>query len=249
MKTRLLILMFFFMFYGFSQTVNDYKAVIIPLKYDFQKSENQYRLQTITKLNLQKSGFQAFYTSETSSSELNDRCSLLYVNVIKDDTFLISKLYITFKDCYGTLVFQSSIGKSKEKEFQDAYIEALNNAFESVYALNYKYNGNTNTVIKEIPQAVPEIVPLVVTSPEPTKEEYAEFIWPKLLYAQPTSYGYQLVDSEPKLVMKIYKTSNPDCYIATRGGIQGVLVSKDNQWFFEYYKNNQLISDKNEVKF
>jgi hypothetical protein len=70
-----------------------------------------------------------------------------------------------------------------------------------------------------------------------------------LLYAQPTSYGYQLIDSEPKVVMKVYKTSNPASYMATKGSVQGALVSKDNQWFFEYYQNDQLISEKIEVKF
>jgi hypothetical protein len=70
-----------------------------------------------------------------------------------------------------------------------------------------------------------------------------------MLYAQPTSYGYQLVDSEPKVVLKAYKTSNPASYMATKGSVQGVLVSKDNQWFFEYYQNDKLISEKINVKF
>jgi hypothetical protein len=29
---------------GIAQSINDYKAVIIPLRYDFMKSDNQYRL-------------------------------------------------------------------------------------------------------------------------------------------------------------------------------------------------------------
>ena len=77
MKTRILFLLFFVANYSFSQSINDYKAVIIPLKYEFLKTENQYRLQTITKINLQKAGFQAFYSNESIPEELNDRCSLL----------------------------------------------------------------------------------------------------------------------------------------------------------------------------
>src|SRR5699024_7132645 len=96
--------------YSFSQTVNDYKGVIIPMRYELQRSENQYRLQTLTKFNLTKAGFQAFYSNEAIPSEFNDRCSLLYLDVIKENAFLVSKLFITLKDCYGVVVYTSPIG-------------------------------------------------------------------------------------------------------------------------------------------
>ncbi|MNE80595.1 hypothetical protein D3C80_1771820 [compost metagenome] len=70
-----------------------------------------------------------------------------------------------------------------------------------------------------------------------------------LLYAQPTVTGFQLVDSTPKVVLKVFKTSSPVCYIAAKESIQGVLISKDNQWYFEYYQNDKLISEKVSVKF
>ncbi len=265
MKTRFLFLILFIASYGFAQSINDYKGIIIPAKYDFLKTENQYRLQTITKLNLQKAGFKAFYTSETIPTEFSDRCSLLYVDVKKDNALLVTKLYITFKDCYGVIVFQSAIGKSKEKEVVMSYSEALNEAFKSVYTLNYKYNENTNFGSKSvvISQSVPEtsvqnpVIPAVIYVVEtavPAKNEkkvtnISENKNTELLYAQPTIYGFQLIDSEPKVVMKVYKTSNPASFMATKGSIQGILVSKDNQWFFEYYQNDQLISEKVEVKF
>jgi hypothetical protein len=290
MKTRILFLMFFITFYGFSQTVNDYKAVIIPMKYDFQNDENQYRLQTISKVDLQKAGFKAFYADESIPAEFNDRCSLLYIDVKKDSGFLVSKLYVVLKDCFGTVVFKSETGKSREKEYQAAYAEALNLAFESIYALNYQYNGNTNFATKTVPyQSATTTVPVAAVAVTPTPEATipptstpatqavspsvavpvtatavattaavaASIKEPKtskgkttnLLYAQPTSYGYQLIDSEPKVVMKVYKTSNPNSFMAKKGDVQGALVSKDNQWFFEYYQNDKLISEKIDVKF
>lgn len=275
MKTRLLLLMLLIASYSFSQSVNDYKGVIIPMKYDFLKTENQYRLQTITKIDLQKAGFQAFYANEAIPVEITDRCSLLYVDVKKDNAFLISKLYVVFKDCYGTIVYQSEIGKSREKEYETAYVDALNNAFLSVYALQYKYNGNTNFSPKSeintqsVSVAVPVVatptvvVPEVAVVPAETVVSVPVVAYPatkkepknpenkstELLYAQPTSYGYQLIDSEPKVVMKVYKTSNPVSFMAKKGDVQGALVSKDDQWFFEYYQNDKLISEKINVKF
>lgn len=271
MKTRILFLMLFVASYSFSQTVNDYKAVIIPMKYDFLRSENQYRLQTITKVNLQKAGFQAFYVTESIPTEFNDRCDLLYIDVKKENAFLVTKLYVTFKDCFGTIIFQSTIGKSKEKEFDLAYSDALNEAFLSVYALQYKYNGTkagsksasapavaaptavvpaVSAPVTVTPAAtIPVVVPVAAANKEANDLKTSENKSAGLLYAQPTSYGYQLIDSEPKVVMKVYKTSNPASYMATKGSVQGVLVSKDNQWFFEYYQGDKLISEKVDVKF
>lgn len=248
--------------YGFSQTLNNYKAVVIPMKYDFLKIENQYRLQTITKVNLQKAGFQAFYTTETMPAEFNDRCDLLYIDVKKENAFLVTKLYITFKDCFGTIIFQSAIGKSREKEYSLAYADALNEAFLSVNALQYKYNGtkagSKSAPVPVVPAPVAVVpaattpavvVPIAVANKEVNDLKTSQNNNADLLYAQPTSYGYQLIDSEPKVVMKVYKTSNPASYMAAKGSVQGVLVSKDNQWFFEYYQGDKLISEKINVKF
>ena len=263
MKKNILILFLLMASYSFSQTVNDYKGVIIPVKYDFQKSENQYRLQTITKMNLQKAGFQAYYSNESAQTEITDRCSVLYVNVVKDNAFLVTKLFIVFKDCYGNEIFKSVIGKSREKEFEAAYFEALNGAFANVYTLNYAYNGNTNFSSKcgfstqsapvvstpVVPAVAAVSVPVVAASTPKVESKTIVNNSTDLLYAQPTSYGYQLIDSDPKVVMKVYKTSNPDSYVAKKGDAQGVLVSKDNQWFFEYYLNDKLVSEKVNVKF
>jgi hypothetical protein len=278
MKTRILFLMLFIASYGFSQTVNDYKAVVIPMKYDFQKSDNQYRLQTITKMNLEKAGFHAFYSNENVLAEFSDRCSILYVDVKKDNAFLTTKLFVVFKDCYGNVVFQSAVGKSREKEFESAYVEALNLAFANIYTLNYTYNGNTNfsqkpgiadkvfsqmmtpnsttpvapstnVPVVSAPVVVPAVAAVVPASVPKTEPKSVENNSKNLLYAQPTSYGYQLIDSEPKVVMKVYKTSNPASYMAKKGDIQGALVAKGNEWFFEYYQNDTLVSEKIEVKF
>jgi len=273
MKKNIHILFLLFASYSFSQSVNDYKAVIIPMKYDFQKTENQYRLQTITKIDLQKAGFQAFYSNETIPAEITDRCSLLYLDVIKDSGFLVTKLFVTFKDCYGNEIFKSDVGKSREKEFEAAYAESLNNAFTNVYALNYAYNGNANfspkagTTVQSLPvmaaptavspspslAVIPAVasvaVPVVAVSTPKNEPKSSETNSANLLYAQPTSYGYQLIDSEPKVVMKVYKTSNSASYMAKKGDLQGALISKDNQWFFEYYQNDKLVSEKIDVKF
>lgn len=245
MKKQLLILVLFISCFSFAQSVNDYKAVIVPVKYDFLKSENQYRLCTLTKANLLKAGFQAFYANQSLPLEYSDRCGVLYIDVKEDKAFLLTKLYIVLKDCYGKVIFQSQLGKSKEKEFQVAYTEALNNAFQSVYDLNYSY-APAKIAANTEPQVttIVDVATVPVTTSAPVNVDTAT-----LLYAQATANGYNLIDSEPKIVMKVYKTSVKDYFTAVKGTTNGVLVLKDNQWFFEYYQNDQLVSENVQIKF
>ena len=254
MKKQFLLLLLLVVSYSYAQSVNDYKAVVVPLKYDFFKVENQYRLNTLTKFNLNKAGFEAFYSNEAIPNDFSDRCSLLYVDVIKENGFLTTKLFITLKDCYGKIIFQSITGKSKEKEFKVAYTEALNEAFKSVYDLQYKYNGS---LVAKVPYPIqPEVVNATQALVTVAKNTVSEPVVvntvladSNLLYAQPTANGFQLIDSTPKVIMKLFKTSQPNSFIAIKDTVQGSLILKDNQWYFEYYQNDKLMSEKVAVKF
>ncbi|WP_163407845.1 hypothetical protein [Flavobacterium ajazii] len=256
MRIKFLLLFLFTSFLGFSQSVNDFKAVIVPIKFDFAKGVNPYRLSTQTKANLIKAGFEAYYENDQLPAELINRCDLLYADVKRDNAFLVTKLFIEFKDCYGKVMYTSEIGRSKEKDFETAYRECLDLAFVSVNNLHYKYNGKTGVVSSAITPAVTvaavSSVPAttsVASTTSAVSTTAVNLSDPNLLYAQPTETGYQLIDKTPKVVMKLMKTSRPDSFIAIKDGVQGTLNAKDNQWFFEYYKDDKLVSEKVSVKF
>ncbi|KDN55381.1 hypothetical protein [Flavobacterium seoulense] len=241
--------------FGFAQSLNDYKTVVVPLKYEFLKTENQYRLATLSKFNLNKVGFDVYYSNQVVPNDIN-RCAVLNYDIVKDSGFLTTKLYITFKDCYGKIVYQSEVGVSREKEFQVAYTDALNKAFGFLYELEYQYNGGANVATVEQPQRQErtekaekrEVVEKVETAPQSTPVVAVDPN--ELLFAQPLAGGnYQLIDSKPSVVIKLYKTSDANSFLAQKGNQQGVLVKKDNQWFFEYYQNDKLVSEKVNVKF
>lgn len=249
MKKSFLLLLMLLAGVSYGQSVNDYKAVIIPLKYEFLKTDNQYRLNTLTKFNFNNAGFISFYATETVPAEYNDRCSLLYADVEKESGFLITKLYVILKDCNGKVVFKSAVGKSKEKDYQKAYMDALNEAFQSVYDLKYKYSGvapKKEVVSVPLTPLTPAVNNSVV---DDKKQSITVAKETNLLYAQATPTGYQLIDSTPKVVMKLMKTSQANSFIAIKDGMQGSLILKENQWFFEYYQNDQLVSEKVNVKF
>ena len=238
---------------GFAQSINDYKAVIVPLKYDFIKTDNQYRLATLSKSNLVKAGFEAFYTNEQLPDGYTDRCQVLYMNVVRDNAFLVTKLIVELKDCFGQVVYTSEVGKSREKDYELAYKEALENAFKSIYALHYKYSGTPVATSKTPATAKAAVTTTAATTVAATQIVAAstpDLKDPNLLYAQPTESGYQLIDKTPKVVMKLFKTSQPNVYIATKDNVQGSLILKqDGQWYFESYQNDKLVSEKIVVKF
>lgn len=240
MKKYIYLLSLLFSFAGFAQNVNDYPYVIVPTKFEFQKKENDYRLNTLTKFNLEKFGFTAFYQKDNLGISYNDRCDYLVVNVKDMGSFLTTKLQITFADCNNNIVFASKEGSSKEKDRKLAYVEALTEAFESVQALNYKYSGNK-------PVAAPARKEDQTQSVEVVKQDIK--INPNQLFAQAISNGFQLVDTAPKVVLKMFKTSQADYYTAVSDTRNGVVFKKNNEWFFEYYENDKLISEKLDIKF
>ena len=232
----------------FAQSLKDYQYVIVPTKFTDFDRENQFRLNTITKNNLEKMGFVAFYENSFIPNEiLNRQCDILKVDVVKDNKFIWKKVYVTFTDCQGKLIHQSEVGKTKEKDLKLAYPEALEDAFQSLFALDYKYNETKNTSKK--------IVSPTITVP--TEEQKTSLPTPvydtldgsKLLFAQPTSNGYQLVDSTPKVVYKLLKTDSPSMFLAEKGNQNGVVTLKDGSWFFEYQENEKVVSEKLEIKF
>jgi hypothetical protein len=230
--------------FSFAQSVNNYKAVIVPLKFDFIRTNNQYRLCTISKANLINAGFAVFYANEIPPKEYSDRCDLLYYDIVKENAFLATKFHIELKDCSGNLVYKSETGYTKEKDTELAYSDALNKAFVSVNNLHYKFEKLVVTT--PVVELKNEVVPVVASVVSTAIIEKADS---NLMYAQATATGYQLVDASPKVVYKLYATSRSDLFIAMKGNNQGVLIQKENQWFFEYYENEKLVSEKIVVKF
>jgi hypothetical protein len=68
-------------------------------------------------------------------------------------------------------------------------------------------------------------------------------------YAQQIPNGYQLVDSTPKIRLKVYNTSMPNIFIGVSEKSKGLVYSKNSKWFFEYYDDDQLRIEEFTIKF
>ena len=233
MKKYIILLVVLASSLSFSQTVNDYKYAIVPSKFTFLKEKDQYRLNTLTKLLMEKYGFVTFFDTDILPVEVaENNCNKVFVEVQSNGNMFMTKMSIVLKDCKNTILFTSAEGKSREKEYQTSYNQALREAFNSFETLAIK-DKNDEKLKPEVVVYTSEIKRIKNSS----------------LFAQPIENGFQLIDSTPKVIMKIYKTSIPICFIANKNNIQGVLISKENQWFFEYLNNSNLVSEKVEVKF
>ncbi|MBD1259506.1 hypothetical protein HZY62_02815 [Maribacter polysiphoniae] len=77
------------------------------------------------------------------------------------------------------------------------------------------------------------------------KEDYSG-----ILYAQEIENGYQLVDSTPKIRLKIYRTSMPDVFsVANENGGNGMVFKKDGKWYLEYNTNGTMTTKELNIKF
>lgn len=70
-----------------------------------------------------------------------------------------------------------------------------------------------------------------------------------LLYAQAIDNGFQLVDTTPKVIIKIFKTLQTNYYTANVDEKYGAVFMKNGEWVFEYFTSGKLISEKLNVKF
>ncbi|MFK8301512.1 hypothetical protein ACI75Y_01255 [Capnocytophaga stomatis] len=239
MKTYFYLLIAFFPFLGFGQNSNIY--VMLPNQFEFQKKANDFQLNSLTKFLLEKENFKVFLENETPEEIIKNPCNSLKANVLNTSGMFITKLQLILTDCKGKQVFASEIGKSREKEFKKAYQEALRDAFSAGNKLaNFKQNHKQDAST------------LPISSVKSTTENKIE---PKtndvpILYAQPNSLGFQLIDNTPKIILKIKQTSLPNIYIAEdEHGNHGVFYKTENQYIFEFIKDEKLQQKALNVKF
>lgn len=269
---------------AFSQTnLNNYKYVIVPNKYEFLKTINQYKLNDLTKFLFEKYGFSTLMEGDNYPDDLiADTCLALKSNLIEDSKLFKTQLQIVLKNCNDKVVFTSQVGETKEKDYEKAYHAALRSAFISIESMNYKFEpktlnaeiGESSTVqdniekeqvieeLKKEIQALKEEKVVEVIRDENKKEENIQVsVVDKtkemvsstieedayILYAQAIENGFQLVDSTPKVVYNIKKTSLENVFLVN--DIDGTLFNKNGQWILEYYEQGSLKQKLLNIKF
>lgn len=238
MKRILLLLAFAFSTALVAQ--ENYKYIIVPKQFPFLKEANKYNLNALTKSFFESEGFEVFYDTDDLPQELAaNRCLALVADVEESNKLFITNLNVVVKDCMNKVLFESLKGSSREKEYQKAYTLALRDALTSMKGM-LKIKNTLVQPTQQVKQEGVEVVPSV---------ESKEITNPNQLFAIPTETGFKLVDNQPTTVMLIHKTTVATVFIAEKGAEKGVLVKKIDGWYFEFYNNGQLTSEKISVRF
>lgn len=240
-------------FYGIAQkNINNYKYIILPTSFEFSKSEDQYQLNSLLKFLFNKYGYEAYFGNDDLPQDLiGNRCLALNAEALKGKGGIFkTKLEIELKDCFGNIVMTSQEGQSREKEFKKAYTEALREAFETFQNFDYKYVSDKETLVetskpkvKNVKQQMIEVdTPKEVITAKETKVEEvltADNL-SDLHYAQEIDNGYQLVNSEPRIVMILLSTAVENVFMVK--GKNAIVFKEDGFWY--YSENNGKLEER-----
>lgn len=248
MKKFLFILVLFLSIPAFAQSLNDYQYLIVPAKYESFKENDKFRLNSLTKAFFVKYGFKTYLSNESIPEEVNNkRCIALNAYLVIDNGMFMTKVKLQLKDCKDNVVFETDFGSSRSKEFNVAYNQALREALQSFDKVSYKYTGKNDSSIETTAVTVTPDAPEVNAPGSPTT--VAENNPELFFFAQPIANGFQIVDSEPRVIMRLFNTSQKNVFIGIKEDTHGVVILKNNQWFFEYYEKGKLVSEPLKLRF
>ena len=195
------------------------QTVVVPNKFAFLKSDNEYQLNILTKFLIEKQGFKAYMENEVPAELLNTPCNILKADVKNESNMMTSKLRLVLTDCANKEVFSSEVGKSREKEYKKSYQEAPRNALA----------GNALATFRKQYQQ-PQSSKPSQSSVNETPEEDSIY----QLNAKKVGDLYELRwRHNDELFLKARKTITPDLYIAYEvANHKFGIVQKDGSTFY-----------------
>lgn len=238
--------------YSQQEKINNYKYLIVPDKFEYLKTADQYQTSSLTKFLLKKKGFTVFLSSDKLPSELQrDNCKAITATVIDDSSMFTIKSIIQLKDCFGTVLYTSKSGRSKEKDYKKAYQESIREAYATMSDLEYEYKAVKEDVVENNPikvdvvtpvKTIPEVKKVVVSSEVSLPSTKVE-----TLYAQAKPNGFQLVNTKPAIIFQVLKTNVKEVFIIKDKN--GILYKNNTTWIAEYYENDKLVIKKYMINF
>lgn len=235
MKKLVFLALLFVSTFGIAQSsFNDYNMAVIPAKFDFQKEENEYRINSTIKAFLKQKGFEVYLTNEAMPEGFMDyNCNKVFVNLKEESNMFFTKLQVEFKDCKNKVLFTTDLGESREKNRAKSYNEALLLTLKSFDKAKYKYSGKT--YFDEEAQ-------------EKLKTREVENVSLEVVKTEKNESFIKVVNQSNQKELILYKTSKPNIFLSTYNGRNGVVLTKENNWVFEYIDGDKTTSEKLEIK-
>lgn len=194
-----------------------------------------------------------------------------------DRGFRITNLEIELRDCKGELILKSDLGRSGINNHEKRFTTALRNAYDTFSdRLFYQETAKSTSTEEKVVDNKTSDKPLVksdvtldvyenskkVVETKDTNEKEAESTTEitageqetveeasdnEILYAQEVDNGYQLVNSESKVVMVLLKTGLDDVFNVK--GNDAIIFKKDGDWMYSENKENGVKLKPLNIKF
>ena len=212
------------------QSINTYKYIIVPNKFDFVKKPDMYKTSSLTKFLFNKYGFTAFLDIEELPKDVErNRCLALTAEVIDKSKVFVTKSFIVLKDCKGNIVHTSLEGNSRIKEYGKAYNQSIREAFNSIKKLNYTYVASNQPKEKEFVKEERKVDANIVKKKITLTQNKVS-----ILIAKHTKKGLVLENKKQQNVHVILKTALPSIFVIK--GKDGVLYKNNTGiWVAEFY--------------
>ncbi len=219
-------------------SLDAYKYIIVPDKFDEFKEADKYQLNSLTNFLFKKYGFQTLSGNMGSypSDIIKNPCLAVTAKLNDHSSMFTTKVNIDLIDCYNKVVYSSEIGKSKIKEYKPSYQEALRSSFITFEEIDYAYNSNlvikidqTNSnpvkiketvAVEAAPVSIKKVAPekesvptvaLVPAAPVVTKSVKSENIKANNSIAKSyknAKMSFMLIDQDNKLAAYVKSSSN-----------------------------------------
>ena len=221
MKKILALLIALFSIISFAQKK---QIILISSKFDFQKEKNSYNINNMLKAILTSNNYEVYFDDAVLPIEIaQNRCNALTGVLVDNSNLFLTKVKLQVKDCQNNLLFETAEVKSREKNIQDGFIEVIK-------LLSPEIKKYKPAVFKNKDVVVPSSEIIATTN---LKYQIIEI-----------ANGYAIMDATPKVVLQIYKTTNPSIFIADKFGIKGIFTKSGNKGIFEYYLNDKLMVEE-----
>ena len=133
-----------------SQTVSDYKYIVIPSEFTDFKDSKSFGLTTIIEKSLRSKKYVVLSESKSEwpSEALQNPCGILSADLSDDSNMFKNRVILQFKDCNNKLLL-SQKANSSIKDFEPGFQEAVKNALVLVPASNPNLDKLAETKLVE----------------------------------------------------------------------------------------------------
>lgn len=238
MKNFSILILVFLSFTSFAQ---QNKVIIISNKYEFQKEKNTYNINNMLKAILVSNKYQVFFEDEILPVEIaQNRCKALAGVLVDNSNIFLTKMKFQIRDCQNNLLFETAEVKTREKDIQNAYIEAIGLLSPELK----KYKPVVTNAKEVVVETKSTEVESVVSTEKPLVNEFKTFLNCSFEKSLDDTRDFEIVGTEQNVLLFLQRTKTPNVFIAYKEGVNGIFTKTDNKGIFEYYIDGKYMVEE-----